>query len=353
MRPGVPLVWLLLLALPCSLLAAEPAERRTIAGDPDATTHGLAHFKHVIRAIHEYKGQVYVGTYGSGLYSIGSEGVKQYTTGTAPLLEDRVNVLGVRKDELWIGTCAGFNVFDGQRWTGTQTVKDGVADNVYHSVVMDPKSDRIWVGTSGKGVCVRQDGRWRTFAPKDGIHEGWINGMALDRSGQLWVTTHSSLVRQDGDRFKEEIPPWRFAPAGPTTVVGRGSEVWAGSAFGGLTMYQSGTWYCPPGNAKLPSMQINALAVGDDDHLWIATDRGLTRYCPECGWRTYKKEKGLKDENIRSLHYSPASRRLWAGSFVEGSLYLYDSVSDRFGCIMTAGVPTEQNKNWLMNRRRR
>lgn len=305
--------------------------------DPDPLDVGLTRFRSVVRAICEYQGRVWIGTYGSGLFAVGPSDVRHFTHESSPLLENRVNVLTVRGPELWIGTCAGFSIHDGSRWR-SQTRADGIAGDIYHSALVDPK-DRLWIGTAGKGLSVSDGSRWRTFRVEDGLTDDWINALAQDRSGQLWIAGGSRVLRQQAGRFVEERPVWSRSPACPTSLACRAGEVWVGSAFAGLAMFQGGQWYQPPAAGALPSQQVNALAADAADRLWIATSRGIARYDPFGGWKVYGRARGLSDDNIRTLHYAPATRRLWAGSFLEGHVYLFDPAADRFLQIARAGSP--------------
>ena len=319
-----------------------------VEGDPDFRTHGVAYFKRVIRSIVEFQGRAWVGTYGGGVHAIGPAGVETFTRENSPLLENRVNVLAVRRGELWLGTCAGFSIFDGKSWRA-QTSRDGIASDIYHSCFVDER-DRVWVGTAGHGVSILEQGRWRTLTPAQGVTDGWINGLAQDDLGRVWIAGGTRVMRQEGGLFALERPPWTRTPAGVTAVANRDGEIWVASALSGLAMYQAGTWYRPPVEGHLPTCQVNALTVDGAGRLWIGTAKGIVSYHPREGWARYGTEQGLVDRNIRVIHYSPVSRRLWAGSFLEGWVYLFDQARNRFDAVLHAGTPV--GKGTLVQGRR-
>jgi ligand-binding sensor domain-containing protein len=330
--------------------AATPVAPGAPHGDPEPRVLGLAHFRNVVRALREFQGRLWVATYGAGLHAVGPGGVQTYTRANSPLLEDRINVLGEHAGELWIGTCAGFSIHDGMRWR-KQTRRDGIADDVYHAVAFDGPG-RAWVGTAGSGLSVLSGGRWRTLGASDGLTDSWINDILCAPDGQTWVAGGVRVFRSEGERFREERPPWARMPAAPTSLALRGSEVWVGSAFSGLTMYQGGRWYRPPSSWVLPSPQVNALAVDGRHRLWVGTAGGIVAYAPERGWRRYGPLEGLVETNIRALHYAAGSGTLWAGSFVGGWVYRYDPESDRFERILHAGQSVRDVSDLLRQRRR-
>lgn len=346
--PRVALVLALVFLGSLFLREAGHLDASAIKGDPEVKDLGLAHFRHVVRAIQEHNGSVWVGTYGSGLYEIGPNGMKQYTRANSPLAEDRVNVLGSWRGELWIGTCAGFSVMGEKGWR-RQTTADGLADDVYHSVL--PVAGDLWVGTAGKGVTVFEGGRWRTLGLSDGLTDGWINALAAGPSGEVWVAGGVRVFKQAGRTFVEQATPWEKAPAAPTSLAVRGSEVWVGSAFGGLVMYQSGLWYRPPARFALGDRQVNALAVDREQQLWVGTNDGIFRYSPELGWKRYGITEGLADANVRVLHCAPSTGRIWAGSFVDGWVYARDPARDRFEPVMRAGLPVQTDQDRRERRR--
>ena len=102
---------LLLLVSFSSVLYAENFR----ASAPSLLTHKKCEFSSVIRCIVNYKGNMWFGTYGDGLYFVDrKKHLKNFTSSNSPLLENRVNCLEVFEHKLWIGTCKGINVYDGK-----------------------------------------------------------------------------------------------------------------------------------------------------------------------------------------------------------------------------------------------
>lgn len=337
---------LLAAALSLACVMHRDARGARTAGDPEVRDHGLAKFQDVIRALHEWRGQLWVGTYGGGLLALGPKGVTRHSKGSGALSDDRVNVLVTHGDALWVGTCAGFVVHDGVAWRA-RTRADGLADDVYHAALSDARG-RLWIGTAGAGISLLEGGRWRTIGAGDGLTDPWVNALVEAPDGRIWAAG-GVRVFAGGPRFAEQLPPWANAPAAPTALAVRGTELWAGSAFGGLAMYQGGQWYRPP--VRLPDPQVNALAADARGRLWVGTAAGIARYHPDEGWRAFGAPDGLEDANVRVLHVSPRTGRLFAGSFLAGCVYAFDEERERFETIVRAGAPVRDPDAAALRRR--
>ncbi|HVV03440.1 MAG TPA: two-component regulator propeller domain-containing protein, partial [Puia sp.] len=193
----------------------------------------------------------------------------------------RTTVNDIKRDEkgrLWIATAGdGVKVFDPS--TGA------VGELPEHANVKTilPDGNILWIGTFGEGLAAydmekkalidyRNNNRW----PFDMHAPAWINHLFRDSRGRLWISSYSGIYVFDGKTLR------RFAHTKDSTSVSGNSVnmitedpygvIWvAGEA--GLDKYDIvhdrfvhyGEKYgLPPG--------IKALAMGDDDLLWIATN---------------------------------------------------------------------------------
>lgn len=325
-------LFLILVAGSAPLLEAQP---RLTFNPPEGETllnRPLETFRHVIRAIADHDGALWVGTYGDGLYRIGKGGLSRFTVANSPLLSDRVNCLSVRDNELWIGTCAGLNVLRSTGWTA-YTTRDGVAHNIYHAVYAGP-SGTMWVGTTGKGLSVFEGGRWRTYTTRDGLSSDWVNAVLETPDGIVWIATLAGVTRLRQGELTTVNPP--DLPLHPNTVAiaGQGESVWFALSRGGLFLLERGTWYRPP-TRLLPSPDVYALATGRDGRLYIGTAGGIGIYDPIYDFSTHGPAQGLTDPEIRTLHAS-ADGSIWAGSR-QGYLYRLPPGADRWQTVAVRG----------------
>ena len=320
MRLGISLTTLFLF-LYCSVCPtfAEPTA-------PSLLTHDIEDFSSVIRSIIRYDGRIWFGTYGRGVFSLKSDGsLINYRSDNSPLLDNRVNTLSVFKGELWLGTCAGLNRFDGKTWKKVTAGPSSVSGNIYHCARVSADGDSIWIGTTGNGLSVYRDEKWLCYDKGDGLNSNWINDVAFVK-GSIWVATSNGICRRykDQGRWKSETP--RDFPLNNNTVwiahVPSREELWIASAERGVWYRQDGYWNHPP-DSLLASPKVFCLEADQEGNLWIGTKRGISRYHLATGWVSFKKENGLLDPYTKVLYWDAEARSLWAGSF-GGVLSRYD-----------------------------
>ncbi|MBI3892053.1 MAG: hypothetical protein HY303_11055 [Candidatus Wallbacteria bacterium] len=287
---------------------------------PTLVTHPKQTFRDVVRCFARYEGDLWFGTYGEGLFRVGARGLERYTRRTSPLLEDRVNCLAVRGKELWIGTCAGIDVYDGKGWRAIRA-GEGPAHNIYHAIKTDSHGG-IWVGTTGKGLswCSGSSGQWRTFTVSDGLAGDWVNDVLELPDGALWAACLGGVSRRGADgawriERSDLFPLYRNAVA----LARQGDSLWVGFGDCGLFMFEGGKWFRPPPEA-LPAASVRGLAVDRSGLLWIATESGIGTYDPARDFEQRVAGAGLEDRDIRTLYCDSETNELFAGS-ARGTVY--------------------------------
>jgi signal transduction histidine kinase/ligand-binding sensor domain-containing protein len=69
-------------------------------------------------------------------------------------------------------------------------------------LVADPLQGGLWIGSWQGGVAYFREGQIRTsYSVADGLGEGRVNGLQLDRNGTLWAATQGGLSRAKNGRF--------------------------------------------------------------------------------------------------------------------------------------------------------
>lgn len=306
----------------CSLVLAGPPVGRSAMSGPSApslVTHDVSAFRTIIRCVVRWRGALWFGTYGDGLFRLGDDGTLTVTTAaSSPLPDDRVNTLLTVGDDLWIGSCQGMAILDGAGgWRIVNAGAGGVAGDIYHCARQGPDG-AVWVGTTGQGLSRFDGTTWRTFTTADGLNSDWINDVAF-RDGEVWVATGVGLSRRvaGAHRFENVTP--RAYPLNRNTVwlaaVPSRGEVWAASAESGVHCHQDGVWYQPPPKATLPSPRVYCLETDSAGVLWVGTEKGVVRYDLDTGWRTFGAAEGLEDPYTKVLYWDEAGRTLWAGSY--------------------------------------
>ncbi|WP_162302588.1 sensor histidine kinase [Salinicola lusitanus] len=142
---------------------------------------------------------------------------------------------------------------------------------------------------------------------------GQVGAIAQTPDGYLWLGTHYSLFRFDGNTFERYV-----SLAGKT--VGTVSSLlalpdgglWVGLRRGGISLIRNGelTDYAP--GAEFPSGAVYGLAQDHDGNVWAAANDGLARFDGN-RWHTVSVDQGFPGHNARSV-FVDRDGTLWAAS---------------------------------------
>jgi len=245
--------------------------------DSDATTA-------IVQDTHGPTPAFWIGTRDAGLNRVtirpdGTRSVTAMTTANG-LNSDVILSLAIAPDGgLWVGTPDGLNrVADGA--VGSYTSADGLPDDFIRSVLAAPDGS-VWIGTR-RGLTNLEHGHFLNYSVRDGLGSDLVGALALTPDGTLWIATLNGLSRMHAGRIENfttadglssnVITALEAAPGGMLWIGTQsdGLNLWNGQHF--LRVNRSGA----SGAGALPSA-IHAVAQDGRNHLWLATDSGLTR----------------------------------------------------------------------------
>jgi len=115
------------------------------------------------------------------------------------------------------------------------------------SLAFDPARGGVWLGFIEGGVSYFKDGQVReSYATGDGLGEGWVSSLRLDRDGTLWASTEGGLSRIKNGSVatlsnKDGLPCntvrwtieddfhslWLYTACGLVRIAGPELEAWA------------------------------------------------------------------------------------------------------------------------------
>jgi ligand-binding sensor domain-containing protein len=242
---------------------------------------------------------------------------RRFRKDNSKLLDDRVNCLCSHAGTLWVGTCAGINIWNGRSFEAIVASPGGLAGNIFHCIREDP-NERVWVGTTGQGISVYSKGRWQTFGRAQGLNNDWINDVAFTSDGD-WVASLVGInLRPAEDRSFRNVTPKSFPVhrnAVALCAIPERHELWVASSENGVYCHQDGHWYHPPPDDCLPSSEVYCLARDGMARLWVGTREGVVCYSLEQGWQRYGRDQGLEDPYTKVLYWDEQQECMWAGSY--------------------------------------
>lgn len=107
-----------------------------------------------------------------------------------------------RRQQLWVGTENGLNLFQGgsdsfQQFLNVRTGKPAAGSNI--RAIHEDQNGYLWLGTHSGGLLRFHPGRRtvRAYTVQDGLPSNIIYSILEDLKGNLWLGTHRGLCRFD------------------------------------------------------------------------------------------------------------------------------------------------------------
>ncbi len=196
------------------------------------------------------------------------------------LLEDR-------QKNLWIGTYNGGI----HRWLYNKDIDDYVKDNLFYNK-KDPHS----------------------------VSSNIIRNIMEDSKGNIWVATGDGLCRLKPDQITEKHPRfdvYKNVPSDRTSLShnyilelfeSKKGDIWIGTLGGGLNRFipsedsSKGSFEIYKNTDGLPNNVIKGVLEDDEGHLWLSTNKGLSKFNPEEKvFKNYDTNDGLQDNEFQEL----------------------------------------------------
>ncbi len=164
---------------------------------------------------------------------------------------------------------------------------------------------------------------WQHFSTQDGLPNDHI--FAVKANGPfVWIGTENGLARYDkrSGRMQSwgeaEGLPWRVVTA--LEVDPQTGDLWIGLFGGGLARFSGGRFdHWHQMNSGLVNDVVYGLAV-ENDHIWIATTAGASRYNTVSGEWTIYTEKNAPMEEIWNYGVSYNKGKVYLGVWGSGVL---------------------------------
>jgi len=278
-------------------------------------------------------GSVWVGT-ASGLLRI-RKGVVERFTRRDGLSGDRVQtIIEDTEGDLWVGTNSGID-----RFRDPRVLHLDAMDGNFSTAVAAAPDGTVWIGTIGAGLARWKSGSLSWFSVANGLPGNFVQALAVDRQGVLWLATDRGLARFERDRLVPALPDgpgskavfsidfdtsggawfadqmkgaWRLfdrrvslIPGLPQTSLFRlagtpDGSMWLGYYENGVFRWRNGAVEPVDLNATGAVSAPRALLAGRDGAVWIGAGRVL---CRILGGRltAWGPRQGMPPEDIQSI----------------------------------------------------
>lgn len=277
----------------------------------------VTHLGSAVWALYYTDGQLWIGTE-TGLYFWNGRetGLVEGLAGV------RVNAIGSHEDSIWVGTSQGLWLWQHNVWR-VFPLEDGLPGREVTALWVDPAGP-VWVAADGN-IAWRdpavQNGVWQQIQTAN-LHireRVRITSLTGDRSGVVWGSTAGSGYFRIIER--DELIPQSINLAEKTTwiqsvAVDVAGSLWLGTVSGVFRSDQEmwGREILDP--AASPINEIHAMLMDAENHLWIAT-RGEGIRLKDLDLDTeivFNIQNGLPSPHITDLALDDDGR-IWAGTW--------------------------------------
>ncbi len=273
------------------------------------------------------KGQIWLSTYGEGLYVFDGRRLFNFDAASDGLAGDDIYGLAKTADgAIWAATDAGASIcsFSSERGAAKKQVKnvskkDGLSDEIVRSILAEPSGKGVWMGfyDHGFGRFDAEKGHFEPFFEKWEL--GPIVALAVFEGRELWLgTEENGLAIFDLQTKKLRRPPvgspFRQAKTSALFADSEG-QIWASTSDGQLAVGHTGFQNLPFLAAQTPPKNVQAVLVDASDRLFFGAADGLFwAETADDGQPFFRK---ILSENVVSLAAGPDGS-IWAGTFGRG-----------------------------------
>lgn len=165
----------------------------------------------VISLFEDVFGNIWIGTFGQGLYVFNfSKNKTKYFSRPSGLLNDNILSIAGSAKMLWLATLGGVfeidlseDIFSKKIEFRSYTHDDGLgSDFVYKAFVCS--TNRTWFGTDGKGLSVLENGKIINYTKANDIPLKTVYTITEDHRGSIWFgTAEQGIFEFDGENFHQ------------------------------------------------------------------------------------------------------------------------------------------------------
>ena len=301
----------------------------------------------VVRMVEGHDSQLWVGTYGSGVYCYATNGTPRHFSRPEGLPGAFVRALCEdREGNIWVGT-------DGFGLARIKPVvirsygrEDGLAGDCVLSICEGAEGE-LWIGLIADGLDRFKDGAFEHYGTAQGLPNDYVDSVLCDRNRTVWAGTWGGgLSRLEGNRFVPFANPGECSGIVCALFEDKCGNLWLGQQRAGpeIVRLESGKPKVFQLQSRLTGTDVRALAEDKHGNLWIGTQGDGLYKIKDAQQVRFGRAEGLSNEAIRSLHMDDEGS-LWIGTFGgglnryrDGKFYSFTTknglVNDSLGSIL-------------------
>lgn len=283
----------------------------------------------LVRSVAEMGNYIWAGSMGGGLVRVDKTSKEKTYFNRSNSELRSVNVTAVLRDgdKLWIGTDGqGLHRFDGvSSWEIFRTKNSPIPHNKVNGLYLD-KQGNLWIPTDGGLAKRNTDGTWQTWTTENGLPDNKVTAVSIGTDGALWIgtlakgfakfinntwtvyrkATYEELTTDSVTAINADVNGKIWVGFGNANVMTLNGQVWEGFDLTIPVGPGMGTPYRP----------IYEIKAGAGNDIYFSTYTGLARF-DGTGVNRITPASGLASEAVYSSLIDTEGN-IWAGTHEEG-----------------------------------
>lgn len=272
----------------------------------------------VISLLHDEEHRLWIGTNGAGLYYLHQGQVAVHSVSTYAAT---IHCLASGSDEsVLVGTEAGlFSVAESGKDYIPSSFQTYDLDGVRVRSILVAGDESLWLGTNDSGVLLLKGESISRIEQKDGLISNHVPALLQDREANIWLATGGGLQKYGGGRYSNYyLPEMQEIKGAKKLCNASNGDLWIGTWGRGLYRFDGKQYHNYTSEEGLSHNNILGIVEDNRQQIWIATNRGLTRWSYETQqFETWFKADGLPQDVLISID-TDRHGNVWIGTFTEG-----------------------------------
>ena len=144
--------------------------------------------KEILAITGGFEQDLWIGTYGEGLFQKEGERFHQYTTAEGLPSNNVFALTTDSKGRVWVGTDAGVGLYDGERFSIIDTTQG--LPSQYITAFSESQDGAMWIGTYDAGLTKYNQKVLQAYNAENGLSTNGVLALHEDNDGVLWIGTY-------------------------------------------------------------------------------------------------------------------------------------------------------------------
>lgn len=255
----------------------------TVTGINKFSSRSFNHIPHfdgqnsVLSMIEDQHGNIWLGTYGGGLYKYDGKSFSIINRKNSQLNNYIWSLYQDSKGNIWIATSIGISLYDGVKCINYSTEHGLSARPI--SCITEDSSGNMWFGSSTNGITKFDGERFTQYTSDTGLFNYRINKILASKNGAIWFATiGGGLGKIKGDNCTLYTEKEGLANNKITSLFeDHSSNLWIGYEGAGVSIFDRGKFMNFTSEEGISGNSVYSVLEGLNQDIWLGNDIGLNK----------------------------------------------------------------------------